>query len=297
MGCHYQYKYTSREGKMKLNEAIDIPINEVDIIQKYHQSPLKDSDTIRVYHGAREPALIYQAVTRGLSGGKKVPRVYSYENNNNPKGLFVTPDLKTAKQFGHNIIEFHTRVSDLEIPVWPGGTFTVAGQLSQMFNSDDEREKERLKQRMRWSESEYMFVRDSDRPEVAAMLLMVGERQALFTGDLNANSVRAIWVSPDPKISSTFQGFNRVSPKEFIQMYQRQTDEKLPIEIRRIPINPRDDMDGDEFVDAFMASQRMSVTREKVIDILLKNPRYIKDRTWSARQAIRITQDLQRKYL
>lgn len=274
-------------------------LNEVVTIQKYHSEPLRDSDTIRVYHGARDPVLAYQAVTRGLSGGSRANRVYSYEMNNNPKGLFVTPDLRTAKEFGHTVIEFHTRVRDLEVPVWPGGGFTGQGQMAQMFNSDDEREQERLRQRMKWSQSEYEFVRDSDRPEVAAMLLMGGERQALFTGDLNANSVRAVWVTPNRNISSTFQAFDRVSPREFIKMYESGGygyGDKLPNDIKKIPINPRDDMDADEFIDAFISHQKLKIGRREIIDVLLSNPDYIDDRTWSDRQATRIKQDLRRKY-
>lgn len=279
---------------MKLNEAIDMRLDEVNVIQKYHTEPLSDSDTIRVYHGARDPALAYQAVTRGLSGGKRVPRVYSYENNNNPRGLFVTPDLRTAKEFGQTVIEFHSRVKDLEVPVWPGGSFTVPGQMSQMFNSDDEREQQRLRQRMNWSESEYDFVRDSDRPEVAAMLIMSGERQALYTGDLNANSVRAIWVSPNKNISSTIQGFERMSPREFIKYYESETDEKLPLDVTRIPINPQDDVSAEEFIDIFIKREKIKLDRNRVKQVLIQNPDYVYDRTWSDRQANRILKDLQR---
>lgn len=285
---------------MKLTEAIAMrSLEEATVIQKYHTEPLKDSDTIRVYHGARDPLLAYQAVTRGLSGGSRAQRVYSYESNNNPKGLFVTPDLRTAKEFGQTIIEFHTRVRDLEIPVWPGGSFTVPGQMSQMFNSDDEREQERLRQRMRWSQSEYEFVKNSDRPEVAAMLIMSGERQALFTGDLNANSVRAIWVTPNRNISSTFQGFDRVKPNEFKRMYDSGAygyGDKLSHKTAHIPIKPQDDVSGDEFIDMFIANEKIKLNRDMVIKVLLQNPDYIDDRTWNDRQANRIKQDIRQKY-
>ena len=93
---------------------------EVKIIGRgIPKKPLSDSDTIRVYHGAYDLGTVVQALKYGLTGDIRADRRYSYEANNNPRGLFVTPDLDVAKEFGPYIIEFHTRVSDLEAPVWP----------------------------------------------------------------------------------------------------------------------------------------------------------------------------------
>ena len=81
------------------------------------QKPLMNNDTIRLYHGFNSPELLAEILTRGISGDRRIYRQYSYENNNNPKGLFSTPSIKTAKEFGDYIIEFHSRVGDLESPI------------------------------------------------------------------------------------------------------------------------------------------------------------------------------------
>jgi len=276
---------------MKLTEAV--------IIGRDFSEPLSDSDTIRVYHGARDALTVYQAVTRGISGSRRAFRTYSYENNN-PKGLFVTPDLRTAKEFGHTVIEFHTKVSDLEAPVWPGGKYTVQGEMSQMFNSDDEREQKRLQDRMNLSNSEFEYVRNSDRPELALWLISAGERQALFRGDLNPNSIRAIWVSPDTNIMTSVQDFQRISPREFINLYDNQEygyGDDISGEIKRIPIDPRDTPSGDEFMDAIIRKNpRLGLTKEKLAAIILNNDFFIEQYTWNDRQADRIMNDLERDY-
>lgn len=61
--------------------------------------PIKDSDTIRVYHGFRDFNDTYEACKIGLSGTDRTKRIYSYEYVNNPQGLFVTINFKTAKEF------------------------------------------------------------------------------------------------------------------------------------------------------------------------------------------------------
>lgn len=287
MDSHHQSQHQSGESIVKLHEAI--------VLGQDHQEPLQDSDTIRVYHGAREKSLAYQAVTRGLSGDMVANRAYSYELNNNPRGLFVTPDLSTAKEFGDVVIEFHARVMDLESPVWPNGTFTSVGQMSGMFGSDQEREEERIRQRMNWSESEYEFVVQSDRPEVAAMLIMGGERQALFTGDLNPNSVRAVWVPPSPSAPVGSRNSARLSPREFIQSYRGPDVDR---DVKRRLLDPQDAGTGEEFLDALIDRKNLAgrKTRQEVADILLKDPSFIDRSVWSDRQASQIRQDIEQDY-
>jgi len=279
---------------MKLTEAVVIP----DRRSRTDPEPLRDSDTVRVYHGTNSPTTVFSALTRGISGGSFVARNYSYEQNNNPRGIFVTPDLKTAKMFGDYILEFHSRVSDLESPVWPAGTFTVQGGMSGTFSDSAERELERMAKRQHWSASDISYVRNSDRPELAAMFLKSGERQALFTGDLNANSIRAVWVSRDP--SRVNQQYDRVSPREFVAMYQDKTlparfslDDEVPREVTRRVIDPRDDASGEDFIDAIIRNNKIRIPREKIITVLKNNPDYIRDRVWSERQFERIWQDVQ----
>lgn len=152
--------------------------------------PLRETDSVLLYHGTNDINTIIGVSKYGLSGDTRAKRIYSYEFNNNPKGLFVTPDFKTAKEFGDYIIELHCRVSDLDAPVWPGGGFTVQGQMAQYFNDEDDRKNAQMQRRQEYSrESEPEYIRLSDRPELAATLMAYGERQALFVGDLNANSV------------------------------------------------------------------------------------------------------------
>lgn len=95
--------------------------------------PFKNDDTITVYHGFRDIDDAILTAKHGTSGALRASRVYSYENDNNPKGLFVTPNLKTAKEFGLTIIEFDARFDELEPPVWPSGSYTGYGQYSQYW--------------------------------------------------------------------------------------------------------------------------------------------------------------------
>lgn len=268
---------------------------EATVIGTDHKSPLSDSDTIRVYHGTSDPNFLLTAVTKGLSGGMRANRRYSYEANNNPKGLFVTPDLKTAKDFGSYIIEFHTRVRDLESPVWPNGTFTGQGQMSGVFGDDADREQERIRQRMNWSESEFEFVRNSSRPEVAAMLLVSGERQALFTGDLNRNSIRAVWVSSDP--TRINQPYERLHPRELLKRVKDEglidkfgsrvggVDKESEIfrNINGKLVQPRDDVTFEDLVMA-VKRKRPFVDEETIRNVLRDNEDYIRRYVWSDRQ-------------
>lgn len=284
---------------MKLEE-----IFEVTVIGQSHSEPLKENDTVRVYHGTSDADTVLAAVTRGISGGSRVSRTYSYENNNNPRGLFVTPDIKTAKDFGSYVLEFQTRVSDLEAPVWPSGTFTVQGQMSGVFDTEDDREVERLRQRMNWSESEFEFVRNSDRPELAALFLVSGERQALFTGDLNANSIRAVWTSPDP--TRIGQTYTRMSPRDFVRMAESQDgipsrfggrrgglekDSRAAQDSKGKLVNPRDDVSAEQLVDLMQQVYR-TIPRDRIIKVMQDNPDTIRKRVWNDRQFNQVQQGL-----
>lgn len=146
---------------------------EATVIGTHHSEPLRDNDTVRVYHGTSTIEVVVSAIQNGSSGDTRADGRYSYESNNNPKGLFVTPDLRTAKEFGNLIIEFHTKVHDLESPVWPNGTFTVQGGMTGIFNDQQERELERMRQRNRFSNDEMEYIRNSDRPELAAIFFSI----------------------------------------------------------------------------------------------------------------------------
>ena len=197
--------------------------------QVKQEKPLKDSDTILVYHGFHDPEDVILTLKYGLSGKVKARRIYSYENNNNPRGLFVTTRLDKAKEFAgghklHAIIEFHAKVKDLEAPVWPGGGYTVQGELAQYFKDDSDRDlaTKAERERYRTHPDSPEAVQKSDRPEVAGRLFLDYEQQALFTGSLNPNGIRAVWVrkrEPGKDYMRITTPFVRMKPKQFLKEF------------------------------------------------------------------------------
>lgn len=272
-------------------EAVVIPAND----SKQQPKALSDSDTVRVYHGADNIETVILALTKGLTGDTRIYRKYSYENENNPKGLFVTPDLKTAEQFGDYVLEFHARVADLEAPVWPGNGFTAQGQMAQYFGSDENRELARQKAKAEASADNRDFVKNSSKPEVAQLFLTGGERQALFTGNLNANSVRAVWIRSDMR--NAYSPFERMSPSKFLKMYAQQgvptrhrtlakpADKKSDFykSHRDKLVNPRDTVSADQLTDLVLAKYP-HLNKDEIVDILKNNPDYIDKFLWSDAQ-------------
>ncbi len=59
--------------------------------------PIRHGDTFRVFHGFRDFVDAWRCAKYGISGKYRVGRTYSYENNNNPVGLFVTLPILRAK--------------------------------------------------------------------------------------------------------------------------------------------------------------------------------------------------------
>lgn len=199
--------------------------------------PIMKGDVIRVYHGFRETEDALLAATQGLSGKVRADRVYSYEADNNPKGLFVSTNLKDAKEFTGayeelaTIMEFHAHEADLEIPAWPTGGYVGQGGMAGTWDHEDPEQarkggqERRIQQIMKDAESQGLdWVLQSDRPDLAWFLQMGGENQALFTGDLDPNSVRAFWVRPkDPEtgyqmVNSPFQ---RLSRAQFLKTFSK----------------------------------------------------------------------------
>lgn len=252
---------------------------EVKVIGNNHlttHSPLKDSDTIRLYVGIHDIEVVKDALSKGITGDRRIYRRYSYENNNNPRGIFSTPDVKVAGEFGNHIIEFHSRVKDLESPVWPSGTFTVQGGREEYWTDDAERKMAMLKQREKFSNSEVEAIAKSSRPEVAASLFSYAEPQALFLGSLNKNSIRAMWVKDG-------NGLKRVSVKEWMDMYM---GDRLKSGNRKlVPFNPRDKVTLDDVLSRYEKAYR-HLDKEELLDILVKSPDYLKkvlmtDTQWS----------------
>jgi hypothetical protein len=217
------------------------------------EEPLKDSDTIRVYHGFNKNINALQAIEFGLTGKDKAKRIYSYESGNNPYGLFVSVDFDTAKKFsGGVIIEFQCKVSDLEAPVWKGGRYFVQGDLTQSFE-EGEREEERMRKRDIHSKSKRDVISKSDRPELAETIFDNPERQALYIGDLNPNMIRAIWVNKilirDRRINGDYERMNK---REFLKEYGDEIikySNRDYTDAKQMLFKPNDDFDIDVAID------------------------------------------------
>lgn len=180
------------------------------------QKPIKKGDTLRVFHGFRNRQHAIEAVKSGLSGKDRADRNYSYEFDNNPSGLFVTLVFKVAAEFGQTIIEFDVNESELEAPVWPGGSYTVQGQMARYFGHGAKGRAAR-RQRMKAADAEaidhananpevYGAILASDRPNLTHQLMFTREAQALFVGDLSPSRIKAVyvrngsqWESMDPE--------------------------------------------------------------------------------------------------
>lgn len=219
MNLSFKKYFLYKEAKVLPPTLRDNPSDlKRSIIYPEDREPLKDSDTIRVYHGFNNINDLFYTLEMGLSGKERANRIYSYEFNNNPRGLFVTISLDVAKNFGSYIIEFHSPVSELEAPLWPSGSYTVQGGMSSYWKDEKEREEYGLKLREELKNSKEESIRNSDRPELANSLFH-GEQQALFKGELNPNSIRAIWVNSTPERSGRFSNYKRMSVKSFLKEY------------------------------------------------------------------------------
>lgn len=274
-------------------------LNEASVIDsRKHvsdQKALRDDQTIRVYHGFNDPKDLANALMHGLSGTARAKRIYSYEYSNNPYGLFVTLDFKKAKEFGAYIIEFHTKVKDLEAPVWKGGNYTVQGGYSQYYSDEEERKQDQLELRKQQRGSEFPAISKSDRPEVAQRLLHFPENQALFTGDLNPNSIRAVWISTNPKRMDS--DYKRVSAKDALRMIKK---EKLPTrwgsnykhnendrddfyQHRQKMFKPREKVSFQQLVDKY-SKQYDHLSKDEIAEILRNNKDWVRQSVWSKQQ-------------
>jgi len=275
-----------------LEEAITFSSKIGDKYVDY-KTPLKDTDVVRVYHGFYDSDNAIEFCKYGVSGKELASRVYSYESNNNPYGLFVTSNFKTAKYFSRGgaggpavIIEFQTKVSNLEAPVWPSGGYTVQGQMSQYWSGEDlksqmaDRERGRLAAREKIKQStrkDIEFAKQSDKPELALSLFYSGEFQALFVGDLNSNMIRAVWVYEGDK-TPEYETFTRMSCKDFLKKYDI---EKPKTDYNRYKSDksskyykPNDDWKGlDDFLKRIQKHYKendewMDIIRKQVVDDL-----------------------------
>ena len=226
-------------------------------------APLEASDTITVYHNFRDLQDAIGVIQHGLSGRSRASRVYSYEADNNPYGLFVSPDFKTIDEFGSTIIEFVARISDLEPPVWPSGSYTVYGGHSQYWGHGREGTRKRrsaqkkLRTEYRSDQSISPAIQQSHDPLLAYTLTQMGEQQALFVGHLNPNDIVRIFVRKDNRINS----WEEISREEFLQrnaqeveQYQsnrREHSDKI--------FKPTDEFDSNKFVQGLSKRFKIDV--------------------------------------
>lgn len=218
--------------------------------------PLRDSDRLIVYHGMRDQYEARWVVAKGTSGARRADRAYSYEYDNNPKGLFITLDLQTAKNFtGYAIIEFAVLYKELEAPVWPGGGFTVQGQMAQYFRGPADRQDAVKLARTRAKESSkqdkaYEMIAQSDRPEVAFSLLNFGEFQALFTGHLNPNRIKAVWVREG-------NSWKRMSRQDYLKKFPPDEKSGDTQDFRWKLFEPDEDLDMGKLLAHFEKEHRI----------------------------------------
>lgn len=224
--------------------------------------PLKAGDTLRVFHGFRDSHDAMLAATRGLSGASRAKRVYSYEADNNPKGLFVTISLKVADEFAgaygvQCIMEFNVNESDLEAPVWPGGSYTVQGGYSQYFGHGAKGRAGRhaarrdAEARMNSGDHYHDAVKQSDRKHLADMLFSSREAQALFIGHLNPAQIVAFHVRPSGSGGNV--PWERISREEFIQRYQNEITIPKEETWKERVFEPNEPFNGEKFMAALKA--------------------------------------------
>ena len=191
-----------------------------DPYSAFNQEPIKNGETIRVFHGCDLETALKTAIN-GLSGQVRVPRTYSYESGMNPKGLFVTTDFERAAYFTYDVdtmvvMEFSVKSEDLDTPVWNGSdTFFGERSSPQPFSNRQEREMQKQKYQDDARKSADSYVRDSDNPAMAERIFNNVEHQALFVGNLNPNQIKRFWVKKNGS-SSSYITLNR---KQFLKQF------------------------------------------------------------------------------
>lgn len=234
-----------------INQHLD-EVRYIDVKKPDKEQPLSDSQTLRVYHGFNNFDDVENVLKNGLSGKERARRIYSFESGNNPYGLFVSVNLNLIirQGFAHSgvIIEFSTKISDLEAPVWVGGrSYFVQGEYTKSFKDLDEREQQRLINRQRAGQSPYDYISKSNRPELAETIFDNPEHQALYVGHLNPNMIKYVWYNEVlHKERRTNGEWVRLTRKEFINKTKTNTKRD-----RYLKYLPNDDFDFDQFVTKY----------------------------------------------
>lgn len=296
---------------MRYRDLLEVRVIDNTRLDDQKTKPLSDDETLKVFHGTNNLNMVISMVKDGFTGDERIFRTYSYENNNNPRGIFVTPSMKTAKEFGHIVIEFHTPVSDLEAPVWPNGTYTVQGQMSSYFDDDDDREKARMELRDKLKSSDTPYIANSDRPELAHTLMGMGEPQALFIGSIDPRSIQAVWVSDKPDhINGRMV---RMKVREFLAKLRKEGIKTRHDRVQK----DIEDSEYDEYLEKHIAGEKLFKPRETnitwdemfnrfknekyrsddekfVFGIFYQHDDYIRNRVWSDTQFNILRKDMER---
>lgn len=240
-------------------------------------SPLKAGDTITVFHGYNDYNNAILTAKHGLSGAEKANRVYSYEFDNNPKGLFVTPNFKVASQFisGYKIaviIEFDAHLSELEAPAWPTGGWVGYGGYSQNWGwgaqgrAARRQAQKKLSAQHKDDPQNPESVRLSDDPYLANMMLSSGESQALYIGHLNPTRIKAFHVKEFDSNRVPTSDWNTLSRDEFLSKYEELLDPKKSKKSFKM-FNPDDEFDPEVFLNKMSAEMKISNVYETLIRI------------------------------
>jgi len=194
--------------------------------------PIQQGEQFKVYHGFYNFADAINIAMHGVSGKMRVGRTYSYESENNPKGMFVTLDRDTAgKEFAGGpdkavVMEFIADEKDLEPPTWPGGSYTVQGQMAPYFYEDPRgarvgRAAKKKEDEEAARKSQFPAISQSHRPGLA-QTLFGSELQALFMGDLNPEHITQFWVQAKQQ-GQDYRGYNdpwtAMTREQFLQQY------------------------------------------------------------------------------
>lgn len=285
----------------------DDRIQRKDPMDAWKQEPIKNNESIRVYHGC-DLATAVKIAKQGVSGQEWAPRKYSYEAGMNPVGLFVTTDFNKVKDFanpfsgGKNknaavILEFTAKASQLDTPVW-NGQDSYFGQYSdpRPFNDKAERDAQKQRYNDKARQSEYDYVRNSDNPAMANSIFNNNEHQALFLGNLTPDMIKRFWVMPfqgNIPQSETYQPMNL---REFLKTYgdDEYYDERMrgysKINYGDKLYGPQEDFTGlEDFARRFMGheyNKRPKWHQRKMARYNNSEDKYISDVVQSAQRYI-----------
>lgn len=251
---------------MKYIELLEIHHDYGDIDYNTKFQPIKSGDTVKVFHGYRDLSDAVSAARYGLSGKMKADRNYSFEFDNNPYGLFVTLNLVSAEKFASGsvhdqvIMEFVANVDELEPPVWPGGGYTVQGQMAQYFGHGGSGKVARKQAQADRENDDYQpeHVLQSDKKYLSS-LMTSGEYQALYVGHLSPDRITGFMVRPGGKNFHYKAPWERLTREEFIERYGRVKPKREDYSSERI-YGPNDDFNGDEFL------KRMAEKNDTTVD-------------------------------